>query len=72
MNIIFTGIQGSGKGTHAKKLSTLLKLSHISFGDVIKKYLIEEKSIDKKQVILEKEIKKTSSNIDLNLKEIKK
>ena len=41
MNIIFTGIQGSGKGTHAKKLSTLLKLSHISFGDVIKKYLIE-------------------------------
>ena len=38
----------------------------------IQKYLIEEKSIDKKQVILEKEIKKTSSNIDLNLKEIKK
>ena len=38
----------------------------------IQKYLIEEKSIDKKQVILEQNIKKSSSNIDLNLKEIKK
>ncbi|PRM89580.1 hypothetical protein CJ671_07070 [Aliarcobacter cryaerophilus] len=38
----------------------------------IQKYLIEEKSIDKKQVILEKDIKKSSSNINLNLKEIKK
>ena len=38
----------------------------------IQKYLIEEKSIDKKQVVLEKDIKKSSSNIDLNIKEIKK
>ncbi|AYJ80151.1 hypothetical protein AN286_08215 [Aliarcobacter cryaerophilus ATCC 43158] len=37
----------------------------------IQKYLIEEKSIDKKQVVLEKDIKKSSSNIDLSLKEIK-
>ncbi len=41
MNIIFCGIQGSGKGTHAKKLADKLNITHISFGDIIKKYLLE-------------------------------
>lgn len=41
MNIIFCGIQGSGKGTHSKKLAKLLNIPHISFGDIIKKYLVE-------------------------------
>lgn len=39
MNIIITGIQGSGKGTHGLKLSNDLKIPHISFGDVIRKHL---------------------------------
>lgn len=37
----------------------------------IEKYLVEDKQVDKKQVILEKDIKKSSPNIKLNLKEIK-
>lgn len=36
MNILITGIQGSGKGTHAKALADALNIYHISFGDTIK------------------------------------
>lgn len=36
MNILITGIQGSGKGTHAKALAEVLNIYHISFGDTIK------------------------------------
>lgn len=36
MNILITGIQGSGKGTHAKALAEALNIYHISFGDTLK------------------------------------
>lgn len=36
MNIVITGIQGSGKGTHAVRLADVMKIKHISFGDTIK------------------------------------
>ena len=36
MNLIIAGIQGSGKGTHAKKLANTFDLVHISFGDALK------------------------------------
>jgi len=45
MNIIIAGIQGSGKGTHGKKLAKLLKIPHISFGDAIHKHLVDETGI---------------------------
>lgn len=41
MNIIITGIQGSGKGTHAKALADVLNIYHISFGDIIKQCFSE-------------------------------
>lgn len=36
MNIIFIGIQGSGKGTQAKIISEKLKIPHISTGDLLR------------------------------------
>lgn len=36
MNILITGIQGSGKGTQAKKIAEMFGIQHISFGDTIK------------------------------------
>ena len=42
MNIILTGIQGSGKGTQAKALSGILNLKHISTGDVLRKHIAEK------------------------------
>lgn len=42
MNLIIAGMQGSGKGTHAKKLAKELKITHISFGDTLKKCLKDD------------------------------
>lgn len=42
MNIILTGIQGSGKGTQAKALSSIMNLKHISTGDVLRKHISEK------------------------------
>lgn len=39
MNLLIAGIQGSGKGTHAKAIAKRFNLRHISFGDTIKHYL---------------------------------
>ena len=36
MNIIFVGAPGAGKGTHAKKLSEMLNIPHISTGDIFR------------------------------------
>ena len=36
MNLIFIGIQGSGKGTQAKEVAKQLNLSHISTGDLLR------------------------------------
>lgn len=36
MNIIFIGIQGSGKGTQAKEVAKQLNLVHISTGDLLR------------------------------------
>ena len=36
MNILITGIQGSGKGTQATKIAERFGIHHISFGDTIK------------------------------------
>ncbi len=44
MNIIFMGIQGSGKGTQAKLISEELKLCHISTGDLLRSTTGELKS----------------------------
>lgn len=42
MNLLIAGIQGSGKGTHAKAIAEQFNLRHISFGDTIKHYLETE------------------------------
>jgi adenylate kinase len=36
MKLVFLGVQGSGKGTQAKILSTHLKIPHISTGDLLR------------------------------------
>jgi len=36
MKLIIIGPQGSGKGTHAKKLAALLGILHISTGDLLR------------------------------------
>ena len=36
MNLIFVGVQGSGKGTQAKLISNELGLAHISTGDLLR------------------------------------
>ena len=36
MNILITGIQGSGKGTQSKKIMDAFGIQHISFGDTLK------------------------------------
>ena len=45
MNILLSGVQGSGKGTQGKKLSEYLKLPHISVGDIIKTHLEKDSDI---------------------------
>lgn len=42
MNLLIAGIQGSGKGTHAAVVSNSFNLRHISFGDTLKHYLVNE------------------------------
>lgn len=39
MNIIISGLQGSGKGTQAKLLANKYNLRHISTGDLIRKHI---------------------------------
>lgn len=39
MNIILTGMQGSGKGTQAAMLTKAFTLKHISTGDVLRKHI---------------------------------
>lgn len=46
MNIIFIGIQGSGKGTQAKEVAKQLNLTHISTGDLLR----EQKGKIKKEI----------------------
>ncbi|MDD2444973.1 MAG: nucleoside monophosphate kinase [Candidatus Nanoarchaeia archaeon] len=46
MNIIFIGIQGSGKGTQAKEVAKQLNLVHISTGDLLR----EQKGKLKKEI----------------------
>lgn len=36
MNILITGIQGSGKGTQSNKIMDTFGINHISFGDTLK------------------------------------
>lgn len=42
MNIVIGGIQGSGKGTQSKVLASRYNLRHISVGDCIYHYLVNE------------------------------
>lgn len=37
MRIIMLGPQGSGKGTHAKRLAEILKVPHLSTGEILRK-----------------------------------
>lgn len=42
MNFLITGVQGSGKGTHASNLAKQLGIYHISFGDTIKQCFVDD------------------------------
>ena len=48
MVILMFGPPGSGKGTHAKKLSKTLKIPHISTGDIFRKEIEEKTEIGNK------------------------
>lgn len=42
MNILLYGMQGSGKGTQATKLTNRFNLKHISTGDALRKHITEQ------------------------------
>ena len=44
-NIIFFGPPGAGKGTQAKIISNLLKVPHLSTGDILRKKLLDEDNL---------------------------
>lgn len=48
MNLIIFGPQGSGKGTYASRLSPILKIPHISIGDLVRNEMALKTPIGKK------------------------
>jgi len=48
MNIIFIGVQGSGKGTQAQKLAQKLNIPFISMGDLFRSQIEQQTEIGKK------------------------
>lgn len=45
MNLLITGVQGSGKTTHAKKLAEKYDMIHISTGNLLRKHIKEKTKI---------------------------
>jgi adenylate kinase len=70
MNLVFIGPQGSGKGTQANLLSKLLKIPHISTGDIFREIehedselaLTVKKLIDKGKLVPDKVTNKIVEN----------
>jgi adenylate kinase len=48
MKLIIIGPQGSGKGTYASRLSTILSISHISTGDIFRENIAKRTELGKK------------------------
>jgi len=48
MNIVLLGAPGSGKGTHAQRLSTNLNWPHISTGDILRQHLADSTALGNK------------------------
>jgi adenylate kinase family enzyme len=41
LNVLLLGIQGSGKGTQAKRIAAEYDLAHIATGDILRKAIAE-------------------------------
>jgi len=48
VRIAFLGVKGSGKGTYASRLSPILKIPHISTGDIFREIIAKETPLGKK------------------------